>query len=384
MHLIPYGKQYLDKSDYNAVVKSLKEHRITEGKYVKSFEKILSKKLRVKYGLSCNSGTSAIFMALVGLGIKKNDTIIVPSINFLSIINVSNLLNLKIYMADVDESTGQMTPKNLLNCIKKNNIKNVHTVVTMYLGGSCENNIEFYKLKKKFNFNILEDACHALGTSYNSKKKLYHIGSCKHSDVCCFSFHPLKSITTGEGGFITTNKKKIINKALLARAHGIMKSNKHWKYDLIFSSLNFRLSDINASLGISQTKKLNFFVKKRKEVFKKYKNFFKDFKEKVYLPKYDKKINSCNHLFIINLNLKKIGITKDNIIKKFKNRKIILQYHYTPFFKYPFLKNKIINFNDNFPGSKKYYKSAISLPIFVNLRDRDFKRIKKCFRDILV
>ena len=100
-----------------------------------------------------------------------------------------------------------------------------------------------------------------------------------------------------------------------------MKSNKHWKYDLIFSSLNFRLSDINASLGISQTKKLNFFVKKRKEVYKKYKNFFKDFKEKVYLPKYDKKINSCNHLFIINLNLKKIGITKDNIIKKFKNRK---------------------------------------------------------------
>ena len=213
---------------------------------------------------------------------------------------------------------------------------------------------------------------------------MYHIGSCKHSDVCCFSFHPLKSITTGEGGFITTNKKKIINKALLARAHGIMKSNKHWKYDLIFSSLNFRLSDINASLGISQTKKLNFFVKKRKEVYKKYKNFFKDFKEKVYLPKYDKKINSCNHLFIINLNLKKIGITKDNIIKKFKNRKIILQYHYTPFFKYPFLKNKIINFNDNFPGSKKYYKSAISLPIFVNLRDKDFKRIKKCFRDILV
>ena len=384
MHLIPYGKQYLDKSDYKAVIRSLKENRITEGKYVKSFEKILSKKLRVKYGLSCNSGTSAIYMALVGLGIKKNDTIIVPSINFLSIINVSNLLNLKIYMADVDESTGQMTPKNLLNCIKKNNIKNVHTVVTMYLGGSCENNIEFYKLKKKFNFNILEDACHALGTSYNSKKKLYHIGSCKHSDVCCFSFHPLKSITTGEGGFITTNKKKIIDKALLARAHGIMKSSKHWKYDLIFSSLNFRMSDINASLGISQIKKLNFFVKKRKEVFKKYKNFFKDFKEKVHLPKYDKKINSCNHLFIINLNLKKIGITKDNIIKKFKNRKIILQYHYIPFFKYPFLKNKIINFNDDFPGSKKYYKSAISLPIFVNLRDRDFKRIKKCFRDILV
>ena len=119
MHLIPYGKQYLDKSDYKAVIRSLKENRITEGKYVKSFEKILSKKLRVKYGLSCNSGTSAIYMALVGLGIKKNDTIIVPSINFLSIVNVSSLLNLKIYLADVDESTGQMTPKNLVNCITK-------------------------------------------------------------------------------------------------------------------------------------------------------------------------------------------------------------------------------------------------------------------------
>ena len=179
-------------------------------------------------------------------------------------------------------------------------------------------------------------------------------------------------------------KKKIIDKAFLARAHGIMKSNKHWKYDLIFSSLNFRLSDINASLGISQIRKLNFFVKKRKEVFKKYENFFEDFKEKVHLPRYDKKINSCNHLFIINLNLKKIGINKDKIIKKFKNKKIILQYHYIPFFKYSFLKNKIKNFNDDFLGAKKYYKSAISLPIFVNLKDGDFNRIKKCFTDILV
>lgn len=383
MYIIPYGRQYLDKSDYRSVVKSLSQSRITEGKNVEKFEKILTKKLKVKYGLSCNSGTSAIFIALLSLGIKKNDIIIVPSINFLSIINVSNFLNLKIYIADVDESTGQMTPQSLIDCIRKNKIKKIHTVVTMYLGGSCENNIEFYNLKKKFNFNILEDACHALGTEYYFKKQKYSIGSCKHSDVCCFSFHPLKSITTGEGGFVATNKKQIMSRALLARSHGIIKSDKHWKYQIAFSSLNFRLSDINASLGISQIKKLKFFIKKRENIFKKYRNFFKKYNKKIILPKYSKKIKSCNHLFIINLNLKKIGLSKDNIIKKFKKKKIILQYHYTPFFKYPFLKDKIKNFNDSFLGSKKYYQSSLSVPIFVSLKDIEFNRIKKCFEDIL-
>ena len=199
---------------------------------------------------------------MLAIGLKKNDNVIIPAINFIASFNVCKILNANVYLADVDPITGQMTAETLKECIKVNKIKKVKLIISMYLGGNALNVKEFYKIKKRYDCFLIEDACHALGSEYNDGNKKIRIGSCKHSDVCTFSFHPIKSITTAEGGAITTNNKKIIDKIALLRSHGIIRNDKHkhWDYDVKTHGYNFRLSDLNCALGISQLKKLKKFI----------------------------------------------------------------------------------------------------------------------------
>ena len=181
MKIIPYGRQYINSQDIKSVSKALREDLITTGNYVKKFENNIKKFLKAKYALSCNNGTSALHLALMAIGLKKDDVIIMPAINFIAVYNMARLMNAKIFLADVDPLTGQMTPKTLLDCIKNNRLKKIKTIVTMYMGGYPENVVEFYRIKKKFNCYLIEDACHAFGAKYLFNKKYLSIGSCKHS-----------------------------------------------------------------------------------------------------------------------------------------------------------------------------------------------------------
>ena len=209
--LIPYNKQNINREDIKIVSQSLKEDLITTGKNVEKFELNIKNKIKSKYVVSCSSGTSALHLSLLSLNLNQNDVVLMPAINFISAYNMSKNLKLNIYLVDVDPISGQMTPDTLKNCIKTFNIKKIKVLFTMFLGGYPENIPEFYQLKKKYNFKIIEDACHAFGSKYYYKKKYYNVGSCKHSDISTFSFHPVKSIATGEGGAISTNDKKIYN-----------------------------------------------------------------------------------------------------------------------------------------------------------------------------
>ena len=200
MKTIPYGRQYVDSQDIKLVSKVLKEDLITTGYYVKEFENKISKFLKVKYVASCNSGTSALHLALMAINLKKNDVIIMPAINFIAAYNMARLMKAKIFLADVDSLTGQMTPKTLLDCIKNNKLKKIKAIVTMYLGGYPEHVLEFYNIKRKLKCYLIEDACHAFGAKYLFNKKFLPIGCCKHSDISTFSLHPVKTITTAEGG----------------------------------------------------------------------------------------------------------------------------------------------------------------------------------------
>ena len=194
-----------------------------------------------------------------------------PAINFIAVYNMAKTMNAKIFLANVDPLTGQMTPKTLLECIKKNKLKKIKAIVTMYLAGYPENVIEFYKIIKKFNCYLIEDACHALGSKYLHNKKYLSIGSCKHSDIATFSLHPVKTITSGEGGFVTTNNKDLAKKIFLFRSHGIERhKTHHWEYQISHSGFNYRLSDINAALGLSQLRKLSKFLIYRKKVYDYY------------------------------------------------------------------------------------------------------------------
>ena len=371
-NLIPYGRQYISSCDIRLVSEALKEDLITTGNYVKKFENKISKFLNVKFTLSCNSGTSAIHLAYMAIDLKKDDIIIMPAINFIAAYNMASICKAKIFLADVDSLTGQMTPKTLLECIKKNNLKKIKAVVTMYLGGYPENVIEFYNIKKKFNFYIIEDACHALGAKYKYKQKLLYIGSCSHSDISTFSLHPLKTITSGEGGLITTNNNSFFKRILSLRSHGINKNKRnHWEYDVLTQGYNYRLSDINCALALGQLKKINLFIKYRKKIYDNYKLELNKFKNVISFPFYSNN-KPAYHLSLISFNFKNGG-NKDKILKFLLKNKVLSQYHYIPIYKLKIFNQKIKL--DNYVGSEFYFKNTISLPIYYNLNAIHQKKI---------
>jgi dTDP-4-amino-4,6-dideoxygalactose transaminase len=374
MKVLNYGKQYIDNKDYQSVRSSLSNEYLTTGPFVKRFENNLKKKLKCEYVATCSSGTAALHLAFKAIDIRKNDIVILPIINFISSANILFDMQAKVYFADVDSSTGQMTPKTFNDCIKKNKIKKVKAFITMYLGGDCKNNILFYNIKKKLKCFMIEDACHALGAKYKFLNNNYSIGSCKHADLSTFSLHPVKSITTGEGGFITTNKKALYNKLILFRSHGIVrKKNKHWDYDIKMPGLNYRLSDLNCSLGISQLKKLNMFMKKRNDIAKKYIDLLRKY-EFIELPQINSDIYSSWHLFIVKIDFTKIKKTKANLFKFFLKKKIRLQQHYIPINNFSYYKNKI---KGKFRNSQIYYKNSVTLPIHYLCTDKDLKKVDR-------
>ena len=375
MKLIPYGRQYIDNHDIRFVSKALRQNLITTGKYVKKFENKISKFLRVKFVASCNSGTSAIHLAYMAIDLKRDDVIIMPAINFIAAYNMARLMNAKIFLADVDPLTGQMTPKTLLEAIKKYKLNKIKAILTMYLGGYPENVVEFYNIKKKFNCYLIEDACHALGAKYFFNKKYLSIGSCKHSDISTFSLHPVKTITTGEGGLVTTNNRIIYEKIIHLRSHGIYKNiNFHWKYDVKNISFNYRLSDLNCALGLSQLKKIQKFINYRKKIFNIYITALKKFSNFIDFPLYNFNKPSY-HLFLISINFKKITLTKNKLLEFLKKNNIFCQYHYIPIYKFK-LYGKKRNL-DFFKGSETYYQNTLSLPIFYNLPINLVKKVIK-------
>jgi dTDP-4-amino-4,6-dideoxygalactose transaminase len=360
--MIPYGKQYLDQKDILSVKQSLKEPLITTGKSVKKFENSLSKFLKVKHA------------------IKKNDVVIMPVVNFISAYNMCKSLGAKIFVADVDSQTGQMTPKFLLECIKKNKIKKIKAILTMYMGGFPENITEFYNIKKLFKCLLIEDACHALGSQYMYKNKLLKIGSCSHADISTFSLHPLKPITTGEGGIVTTKNETIASNIRELRSHGIIRDNKfHWKYNIRTPGYNYRLSDINCSLGLSQLKKINSFLIKRKKIYDYYKENLEGFSNSISFPKYNINNKSSYHLVLINVNFNNTKKNKDKFMSYLYKNNIISQYHYIPINKFKVFNSK----NLKLKSSNIYYMTTLSIPIYQklnrNVQNFIIKKIQKFF-----
>lgn len=372
MKKINYGRQFIDHHDIINVKKSLKENLLTTGKNVIKLENNIKSLFKVKYALSCINGTAALHLAFLSINIKKGDIILMPVVNFISAYRTANLLGAKIHLIDVDPHTGQMSLESLFSTIKKFNIKKIKAIVSMYLGGYPENIIQLYKLKKKYKFTLIEDACHAFGSTYKISKQKYYIGSCKHSDISVFSFHPVKTITTGEGGLLTTNNKRNYLEAEKYRSHGIIRNNKYyWNYDIKNLGFNYRLSDINCALGISQLNKLNKFILYRKKIYQLYSKKLKNLKEHITIPQYDKKGSSSFHLFIIIINFNKLKKNKKDFFIFMNENSVYPQFHYKPINRFSFYRPK----NIKYEGASKYYRDAVSLPIYYGLKKSEINNI---------
>jgi dTDP-4-amino-4,6-dideoxygalactose transaminase len=294
---------------------------------------------------------------------------------------MSLLLKAKIYLVDVNHTTGQMCPYEVEEVIRKYKLKKIKAIITMYLGGTAENVINFYKLKKKYKCYLIEDSCHAFGSSYLCKNKLLKIGSCNHSDISTFSFHPLKTITTGEGGAVTTNNKNIYLKLLLLRSHSLFKKKKehYWSYASKGIGYNYRLSDVNCALGISQLKNINKILKKRNEVVKLYKDKLFNLSNYISFPNYSEKAKSCHHLMIILIDFKKIKSNKENFFFFMNKFNIFPQQHYIPVFKVCGMKIA----KSNYVNTLKFHKNSVSLPIFYSIKEKQIDKVVKYLKKFI-
>lgn len=378
--MIRYGKHFIDKKDKKAVAAVLESDWLTQGPKVKIFEKDLCKYFKANYCSVVSSGTSALHLAGKALNWKKNDIIFFSPISFVSASNMAVSLGAIPVFVDIDKDTYNIDILKLKKKIsfyksKKKNIKAI--VATDFAGNPCDW-LELKNISKKFNLQLVNDNCHALGAIYK-KDKFY---AAKYADVVTQSFHPVKNITTAEGGAVLTNNKKIFEKVNLLRTHGIVKKNHPWLYEMKFLGYNYRLSDIQCALGISQLKKLNSFLKKKKEVAKIYNKSFLN-NSFIKIPKIKKGNQHAFHLYPLLIDFKKLKINKEFFFKSLQKKGIYLQVHYIPIHLQPYYRKNFNFKKGDFPVAENFYKQEVSLPMFFSLNNNQLKKIIQIIKNII-
>lgn len=365
--MIPYSRQEITEDDIASVISVLKSDFITTGPTVEKFENMISRYTGAKYVTAVNSATSALHIACDALGLSKNDILWTVPNSFVASANCAIYCDAKIDFVDIDDITLNMDIEKLeeklilakaKNCLPK-------IVIPVHFAGEP---VDLYRLKdlsNKYGFYIIEDASHAIGAKFQNTR----IGNCQFSDACVFSFHPVKIITTGEGGAISTNNKEIARKLQTSRSHGITKNPKEmlsinhgfWSYEQNSLGFNYRLSDIHSALGVSQIKRLDDYVSKRHKIAEIYDlKLNTDFIRK---PFRDPNNYSSLHLYVIRVDENK----RKKLFNSLREVGIGVNVHYIPIHIQPYYQNLGFRYGD-FPTSETYYKQTISLPIYPSLQ----------------
>ena len=358
MNFIPYGKQSISEDDINSVIEVLNSDFLTTGPKVKAFEDAIAKYCGSKYCVTVSNGTAALHLASLVL-LKENDKVLTTPNSFLATSNSILYVNAKPIFMDIKED-GNIDLDLCEEELKKDS--SIKAIYVVHFSGNPVDQTKLKYLKDTYNIKILEDCAHSIGAISEGIKA----GSCVNSDISIFSFHPVKHITTGEGGAITTNSKEAYEKLLLLRGHGMSPQIDiaPWHYDMTELGFNYRLTDISCALGLSQLKKLDSFLYLRHSIAKRYDEFFS--KIDFIKPLYPFTNNSAYHLYVIKIDFEKLNIDKKDFVLKMKEKNIGLQYHYIPINKQPYYKNLGYG-KENTPVMDAYYEKAISLPIYPNL-----------------
>ena len=385
--MIPYGKQSINKSDINAVIDVLKSDFLTQGPQVPLFEKKVSSYCQVAYGVAVNSATSALHIACLALGLRKGDWLWTSPNSFVASANCGLYCGASVDFVDIDPLTYNMSvielEKKLIKAKKEKKLPKV-IIPVHFAGQSCDMK-GIYSLSKEYGFNIIEDASHAIGGKYLNQP----IGSCKYSDITVFSFHPVKIITTAEGGLATTNSKDIADKMQLSRSHGINR-NKYqmsgkaegaWYYQQVDLGFNYRMTELHAALGISQILRLDKFVEKRHKLRERYDSLLS--KLPLLKPYQDKNCYSSVHLYPIQIDFKKLNKTREFFFNSLKSRGIGVNVHYIPIHTHPYYQN--IGFKKGeYPNSEKYYSNAISIPLNQSMNFKQQDKVINALEELLV
>lgn len=374
-----YGKQHISQSDVDAVLDTLQSDFLTQGPKVQQFEEALRRKVGASYAVACANGTAALHLACLSLGIGAGDEVWVPAISFVASANCALYTGAKVSFLDVEPHSGNLCieslSKKLSTAAEQDSLPKALVVVHM-AGLPCDMQ-EIASLCRKHNIAIIEDAAHALGSTYNN----HPVGACQYSDIVTFSFHPVKSITSAEGGMVLTNNSELAQKLRTLCSHGISKTNftndtqyPSWYYEQQELGFNYRLSDLHAALGLSQLSKLDDFVNQRQALVRRYKQALPD------LTWQHSATNGSNafHLAIAFFERGK----RDHAYLALKEHNIHCQLHYMPIYRQPYHDIGAGNY-PMFPGAENYFATALSLPLFPDLTHDDQDRVIEAVKELL-
>ncbi len=379
--LSSYGRHFIEEDDLDAVRSALMGDFLTGGARVEQFEKDLTLVTRSRHALTCANGTAGLHMACHALGVTRGTTAIVPSITFLATANAAIMMGADVVFADVDPSTALMEPHHFEEALKRCPSKPV-VVLPVHIGGQVCDMKRISNIARAHDIKIIEDACHALGTQYYDGEKTRYVGDGTYSDATMLSFHPVKNITTGEGGAITTQDDQVMDRLRTLRSHGMVRDpgrflNRDmgftagepnpWYYEMPDYGYNYRLTDIQAALGISQLKKLCRFKAHREKIRSAYERHLAPFAPHIRpVPR----VPGCDplwHLMTVLIDFDARDISRAQVMKALSTREIGTQVHYIPVHQQPFYHK---NFPQPFlPGADTYYRQTLTLPLHVHIEE---------------
>ncbi|MFC1884984.1 UDP-4-amino-4,6-dideoxy-N-acetyl-beta-L-altrosamine transaminase [Thermodesulfobacteriota bacterium] len=376
--MIPYGRQYLDEEDIREVSKVLRSNWLTTGPRVSDFEEAVADYVGVKYAVAVNSGTAALHCSMYALGIDDGDEVIVPPMTFAATANCIVYQKGVPVFADVDPNTLLIDPEGIE---EKIGLRTKAIVAVDYAGHPCN----YEKLKyiaKKNNMSLISDGCHALGAEYKKEK----VGTL--ADMTVFSFHPVKHITTGEGGMIVTNDSEYRDRMRRFRNHGIKSdyvkrdAMGSWVYEIDELGFNYRITDIQCALGISQLKKLEGFLKRRREIAELYNVLLLDIPT-IRPLEVKEEVSHAYHLYVIRAEFSSIGADKAHFFSALRGKGIGVNVHYIPVHFHPFYRRHFNTGPGLCPVAEKAYEQIITLPIYPGMSDTDVETVIKALKDTI-
>ena len=387
MSLIPYGRQDINQTDIDAVIGVLRSNFLTQGPVVPAFENAIVDYCGAHHAVAVNSATSALHIACMALGVGKGDVVWTSPITFVASANCALYCGAAVDFVDIDPRTYNLSVERLSEklALAEKTGKLPKVVIPVHLCGQPCDMAGIYALSQQYGFKIIEDASHAIGGTYMGER----IGSGRYSDITVFSFHPVKIITSGEGGMAVTNDPALAKSMRLFRSHGISSSEEDmlarpeceiWNYQQIELGFNYRMTDLQAALGLSQMQRVDFFVKKRHEIAKRYDLLLADLP--LVIPWQNSDSYSGLHLYVIRLKLAELNKTKRQIYNALYSADIGVNVHYIPVYRQPFYEKMGFELS-NYPEAESYYAEVITLPMYPRLTSEQQDFVVQTLRQAL-